>query len=176
MNSPYAVGSCTVVIALDELLVPAPVLDQVGDGDQLQPVPLAVRDQVGDARHRPVLVHDLADDARRDQPREAREVDRRLGLAGAQQHAAVTRAQREDMAGLDEIVAAVDCGSIATWIVRDAIRRRDARRHALARLDRDRERRAVRRLVASVIWRSPSCVAAVLRQAQADQPARLPSS
>ena len=32
--------------ALDELLRAAPVLDEVGDGDHLQPVALAVRDEV----------------------------------------------------------------------------------------------------------------------------------
>ena len=41
--------------ALDELLRAPPVLDQVGDGDQLDAVPLAELDEVGDARHRPVL-------------------------------------------------------------------------------------------------------------------------
>ena len=93
----------TDVIALDELLVAAPVLDQVGDRDHLQPVRGAVLDQVGHARHRPVVVHDLADDAGRDQAREPREVDRRLGLAGALEHAAAAGAQREDVARLDEV-------------------------------------------------------------------------
>ena len=53
-------------LPLDQLLVLVPVLDQVGDRDHLQPVPLAVRDEVAQAGHRPVLVHDLADDAGRD--------------------------------------------------------------------------------------------------------------
>ena len=100
MNSPYSVGSRTRDLALDELLVPAPVLDQVGDRDHLQPVPLAVRHEVGHAGHRPVLVHDLADDAGRVEAGEAREVDRRLRLAGAHEDAAVAGAQREDVAGL----------------------------------------------------------------------------
>ena len=47
VNSPYSVGSRTDGAALDELLVPAAVLDEVGDGDHLQAVPLAVRDEVG---------------------------------------------------------------------------------------------------------------------------------
>ena len=38
VNSPYAVGSRTARRPLDELLVAAAVLDQVGDGDELQPV------------------------------------------------------------------------------------------------------------------------------------------
>ena len=63
-------------------------------------------DQVGHARHRPVLVHHLADDARRYEPGQPGEIDRGLGLAGAQEHAAVARAQREDVAGPDEVLAA----------------------------------------------------------------------
>ena len=85
-------------LARDQLLVAAPVLDQVGDADELQLVARAVRDQVGDAGHRPVLVHDLADDPGGVQAGQAREVDRRLGLARAAQDAAVAGAQREDVA------------------------------------------------------------------------------
>ena len=40
-KSPYPVGSRTDVVALDELLGAPPVLDQVGDGDQLDAVALA---------------------------------------------------------------------------------------------------------------------------------------
>ena len=45
--------------------------------------------EVGQARHRAVVVHDLADDAGRVEAGEAREVDRRLGLTGAHEHAAL---------------------------------------------------------------------------------------
>ena len=132
--------------ALDELLRPPPILDQVGDGDHPQPVLLAVRHEVRDAGHRPVLVHDLADDAGRDEPGEPREVDRRLGLAGTDEHAAVPRAQRKDVAGLDEIVRRR--GGIDRDVDRvRAVGRRDAGRHALAGFDRDRERGAEVRLV-----------------------------
>ena len=61
-------------------------------------------DEVGDAGHRPVVVHDLADDAGGMQPGEPREVDRRLGLARALEHAAAAGAEREDVARLDEVV------------------------------------------------------------------------
>ena len=84
--------------------MPAPVLDQVGDGDHLQAVALAVRRQVVDAGHRPVVVHDLADDARGIEPGQAREIDRRLGLADSLEHAARASAQRKHVPGLDEIV------------------------------------------------------------------------
>ena len=89
--------------ALDELVVAAPVGDQVGDRDHLQPVARAVALEVGDAGHRPVVVHDLADHAGRREAGEAGEVDRRLGLAGALEHAAGLGLQREHVAGLDEV-------------------------------------------------------------------------
>jgi hypothetical protein len=38
------------------------MLDQIGDGDHLEAVALAEVDQVGNARHCPVLLHHLADD------------------------------------------------------------------------------------------------------------------
>ena len=44
--------------------------------------------QVGDPRHRAVVVHDLADRRGGREPGEPREIDRRLGLAGALQDAA----------------------------------------------------------------------------------------
>ena len=44
--------------------------------------------EVGHARHRAVVAHDLADDAGGLEPGEAREIDRALGLPGAHQHAA----------------------------------------------------------------------------------------
>ena len=45
------------------------------------------------------------------------EVDRRLGLAGALEHAAVLGPQREDVAGLHQRLRASSAASIATWIV-----------------------------------------------------------
>jgi hypothetical protein len=47
----------------------------------------------------------------------AGEIDRRLGLARALEHAAGLGLQREDVAGLDEVAGRVS-GSIATWMVR----------------------------------------------------------
>ena len=63
----------------------------------------AVALEVVDARHRAVVVHDLADHAGRVQAGQPREVDGGLGLARALQHAAGLGLQREDVAGLDEV-------------------------------------------------------------------------
>ncbi len=158
--------------ALDELLVAAAVLDEVGDGDHLQAVPLAVRDQVRDTGHRPVVVHDLADDAARIQAGEPCEVDGGLGLADALEHAAGLRAQREHVARLHEVVRRRigmdrDLDRVA------AVGGRDAGRHAFARLDADRERGAERRLVVVGHRAQRELVGALLGEAEADQPARV---
>ena len=102
--APQAVGRLTDVIRSTSF-VAAPVLDQVGDRDHLWLVGGAVLDQVGHAGHRPVVLHDLADDARRDHAGQPGQVDRGLGLAGALEHAAAARAKREDVARLDEVSA-----------------------------------------------------------------------
>ena len=156
--------------ALDELLVATAVLDQVGDRDQLQPVALAVRHEVADSGHRPVLVHDLADDAGGDEPRETREVDRGLRLAGALEHAAFACAQREDVPRPDEVIRALAA------VDRDLNRSRtvvgrDPGRDPLTSFDGDREGGSERRLVAVRHRLEPELVAPLLGQAQADEPA-----
>ena len=92
--------------AFDELVVAAAVGDQVGDRDHAQPVAGAVLDQFGHPRHRAVVVHHLADHAGRVQARQAREVDGRLGLPGALEHAAGAALEREHVARLDEVARA----------------------------------------------------------------------
>ena len=67
--------------------------------------------------HRAVVVHDLADHAGRGEARQTRQVDRGFGVAGAHQHAAVARHQREDVAGRHDVLRAAR-GSIATAMVR----------------------------------------------------------
>ena len=156
--------------ALDELVVAAAVGDEVGDGDHLQVVALAVLDEVADARHRAVVVHDLADDAGGVQAGEPREVDRGLGLADALEHAAGAALQREDVAGLDE-VARRGLGVDRDLDRARAVVRRDARRDAFARLDRDRERRLERRLVLRGHEVEAELVAALRGEAEADEPA-----
>ena len=103
-------------------------------------------------------------------PGQAREVDGGLGLAGALQHAAGAGAEREDVAGLDEVAGALRRVDRHLDRVR-AVGRGDAGRDALARLDRDRERGLVRRLVVVGHRLELELVAALLRQAEADEAA-----
>ena len=156
----------------DELVVAAAVGDQVGDGDHAEPVARAVLGQFGDSRHRAVVVHHLADHARGVQPGEAREVDRRLGLPGALEHAAGAALEREHVSGLHEVRGP------ALGVDRDldgvrAVVRGDAGGDAFARLDRDGERGFERRLVLGRHQVEPELVAAFGGQRQADQPATL---
>ena len=136
-----------LVRALDESLGLQPVLNQLGDREDAEPVLLREHLEVRHAGHRSILVHDLADDARGHEPREPREIDRAFGLPGAHEDAAVSRAQREHVAGGDEVLG------LHVRIARDARRvgaigRADPGRHAVARFDADRERRAERRAAA----------------------------
>ena len=68
---PTRVGSVTRLDALDELLALQAIADQVGDRAHLQLVLLAELLQVRPAGHLAIVAHDLADDRRRLQPRQA---------------------------------------------------------------------------------------------------------
>ena len=158
--------------ALDELLVATAVLDQVGDRDHLQPVPLAVRDEIGHARHRPVVVHHLADDTGRSQTGEARQVDGRLGLADPLEHAAGLGAQREDVTRLHEI--AVRRVGVDRDLDRPAaVGGGDPGRDTLARLDRHGEGGAERRLVVVGHRAQAEVIGALLGEAEAHEAARV---
>jgi hypothetical protein len=63
--------------------------------------------QIVQPGHGAVVVHDLADHARGVEPGQARDIDRRFGMAGADQHAAIARDQREDVARGDDVIAAL---------------------------------------------------------------------
>ena len=135
-------------------------------------VPLAVGDEVGHAGHRPVLVHDLADDAGRVQAGEPGEVDGRLGLAGAASTPPSRARSGKTWPGLTRscgVDVRVDCDLDRARAVGGG----DAGGHALAGLDRHRERGAERRLVVLGHLAQAELVAALLGQAEADQAARV---
>ena len=66
---------------------------------------------------RAVVVHDFADHAGRVQAGDARQIDGRLGLPGAHQHAAVARAQREHVPGPRQVARPWCFGLIAAGMV-----------------------------------------------------------
>src|SRR5690606_30133946 len=84
-------------------LTAAAVGDEVLDGDDRQAVLAGERDEFGQPQHAAVLAGDLDDGARRAQSGEPGEVDGGLGVAVAHQDAAGAGAQREDVAGPDQV-------------------------------------------------------------------------
>ena len=92
--------------AADVALVLHAVADEVRDRQHFQIVLFAEFVELRHARHGAVFVHDFADDAGGVQAGDAREVDAGFGLAGADEHAAVAGAQREDVARAGEILRA----------------------------------------------------------------------
>ena len=94
--------------------------------------------QIGHARHRAIVVHDLADHARGRATGHAREIHGTFGVTTALQHAAVNGAQRKYVSGADEIGRRRRLGDRHANRVR-AVGGTDARGHAFARLDGHRE-------------------------------------
>ena len=140
--------------AVDQLLGAQTVLDDLLDRDDLDLVPTGEADEVGQARHLAVALHDLADHRAWLKSSEAAEVDRGLGLTGPHQGPAFAGAQRKHMPGLDQVI----CGRMRVHqhLHRTrAIRGRDAGRDAGARLNRDREGRSQRGRVGALIDHQP---------------------
>ena len=87
----------------NQIIMAAAIGDQIADRADLQPVQLRKGDQIGQTRHFAVFFHDLADHARRVQPRQTADIDSGLGMAGTDKHTAIARAQREHMAWRGDI-------------------------------------------------------------------------
>ncbi|ESQ02624.1 GTP cyclohydrolase/3,4-dihydroxy-2-butanone 4-phosphate synthase bi-functional protein [Streptomyces sp. PVA_94-07] len=90
-------------LAADGRLAAAAVGDQVLDGDDRQAVLAGEGDQFGQAQHGAVLARDLHDGPGGAQSGEPGEVDGGLGVAGPDQDSAGLGAQREDVAGADQV-------------------------------------------------------------------------
>jgi hypothetical protein len=146
------------------------VLDQVGDGAYLQAVLGREQQQVGQAGHGAVVLHDLADHGGRRAAGHAGQVAAGFGMAGAHQHAAVHRLQREDVARLHQVA---DRGVFGDGGLHGAgaVGGGDAGGHALGGLDGDGEGRGMFGAVAGRHGRQLQQLAALAGQGQADQAA-----
>ncbi len=154
----------------DHRLVAEPVFDDIGDGDNLEPVDRGELDQIVAPRHRAVIFQNLADHAGRLHAREPGEVDSALGLTGADQHPAVARAERIDVAGRDKLAA----GRVLAHRLQNSgrpILRRDARAHRAPRRNRHCEGGPERRLIVPYHHVQPELVDPLAGHRQADQPA-----
>ena len=133
---------------LDQPFGLAAIVNQVGDRTDLEPVQTREFGQVGQPRHRSVVLQDLAQDSGGRMAGEPRQITARLGVAGAHEHPALLGDQRKDMSGMHDV------GRLRVGSARDpdrvrAVRRGDARGHAMRGLDRYGEVRAVHRAVDS---------------------------
>ena len=155
---------------LHHRLVVHAVLDEIGDRDHQQLVPLRELRQLRHARHRAVVVHDFADHAGRIQPADPRQIDGRFGLPGANEHAARLRAQRKHVARPREVRRLrprVDGGE---HCVR-AIAGGNAGARRVFRFDRHAERRAEPRGVLIHHQRNLELVEPLAGHRHADEPA-----
>ena len=84
-------------------LVRHAVADQLCDRQHLHAVLVAELDEVWDAGHGAIVLHDFADDAGGNQSCEARQIDGGFGLSGADEHSAFAGAKREDVAGARQV-------------------------------------------------------------------------
>ena len=115
--------------------------DEVLDREDPQVVLLAEALEIGQAGHAPILAQDLAYRGDRLKAGQRAQIGSGLGVAGAAQHAARHRAQREHVAGAVQVLR-------ARARVREraqragAVEHRGAGRGAAPRVDRFRERRA----------------------------------
>ena len=170
---PKGVGRGHVELdGLDQALVLATPGDDVLDRADLETVLLSEDLQVRHAGHRAVVVHDLADHAGGARPGEPRQVDDALGLPAADEHAAVARAEREDVARPREVLG------LGRRVARDldrarAVRCADAGRDAARGLDRDREVGPVAARVARGLRVEGEAVAVLAGEGHADQAASL---
>ena len=81
----------------------AAVLDQVGNGADLQAMDRGKFQQIRQAGHGAVVLHDLADHRCRRAAGHGGQIAAGFGVAGAHEHAAVNRLQRKDVAGLHQV-------------------------------------------------------------------------
>ena len=160
--------------AFDEALGLQAIGNQIGDRQDPQPVPLGEILEIGHARHGAVVFDDFADDGSRGEPGKARQVDRALGLPGADQDPARACDQREGMAGHHDVVR-FGLGTAGDAHGVSAIGGADAGRHPFARLDRHGEGRAERGATAAgrAHQRQIQALDLLVRQRQANQAAAM---
>jgi len=87
----------------DVSLILKAIADEFGDCEHFKGVLATELDEVGDAGHGAVVLHDFTDDAGGVEPREAGKIDGRLGLAGSDEDSALASAQGKDVSGAGEV-------------------------------------------------------------------------
>jgi hypothetical protein len=131
---------------LHQLVAVLPIGDQLGDRNLRELVPLGEGGDVRSAHHGAVVFHQLGQNAHRSKAGEPTKIDAGFGMAGAHQHAARARDQREHVARAHEVGrAAVVVGQRTHGVA--ALFRRNAGGKPMAHVDRHREGGAERSIV-----------------------------
>ena len=167
---PELGGQAALGDPLDRLLVEHAVLDEIGDGPELESMALGDPFEVGSPRHRSVLVEDLDEHRGRLESRQPRQIAAGLRMAGAGEHAAGLRHQWKDVARLDEVgrpCARADRGPDR----RGAVRGGNPRRDAGGGVDGDGELGALRFTIVADHQLQAERVAPLAGHRQADQAA-----
>ncbi len=89
--------------AFNQRFVRGAITNQIGDRADAQTMRGGKRQQIGQARHRAVVVHHLAQHRRRIQTGQARQITARFGMAGSHQYATGRGDQRKHVAGLHQV-------------------------------------------------------------------------
>ena len=126
--------------------------------------------QFGLTGHRPIIAHDLDDHGGRLEARESGEITPRLGVPGACQHAARLRHQRKDVPRLAQVLGSCTLGHRRAHGVRPVVGG-DTGRHALGRLDGEREVGPVVAVGVAHHERQTQLPTALGGEREADQPA-----
>ena len=145
-------------------------MDEVADGADLQAVFLGEFNEVGQTRHRAVFVEDLADDGGRFEPGQLRQIAAGLGVPGADEYAAFSRHEGEDVPRLDDVFRLGMAGHRRAHGLRPVVRR-DAGGHPARRFDRGGEGGFVGRAVVLHHEFEAELLAALFRERQADEAA-----
>ena len=169
MAAPFALERLLGHLA-NEAVVLAAIGNEVADRADLHAVQLRKGYEIIEARHRAVVLHDLADNARRIEAREARNVDRSLGVARAHEDAAIACGQRKDMAGRADRIGTV-AGIDGDRNGPRAIVRANPGGDAFLRLDGDGEGGLERRFVACRHGAQAEFLHPLACEREADQPA-----
>jgi hypothetical protein len=154
------------------VIVTAAIGDQIGNRADFHAVQLGEFHEVGQPRHRAIIVHDLADDAGRIKAGQPRNIDRSFRVTGAHENAALARNQRKHVPGHHDVLwplGRIDRNRNRTR----PVMRRDAGGYTFLRLDRNREGRAMRCAVLRGHHRQVQRLGPVMRQRQANQTARV---
>src|SRR5450830_1923524 len=156
----------------NDALVLVAIVNQIGNGTDLEIMFGGKFNQVRQSRHSAVILENFTDHRCRSQTSHLRQITASLGMSGTHQYATFLRAQREDMAGLHNIDS-TGVGRSRHLYRTCAVCGRNTCRHTFGGFNRDSEIGTELSAVASRHHRQVESVAMFFSQRQTYQPARM---